>query len=155
MSAQTVRTLSPLAREQARTEARRRAILADILKDPSQSSVELARKHKVHHTTIYRLRAHAGLGATPSASPSESVSGSVDKSEDRSETWGRLLTKKIPLVLRARVLRDLVKSENPVAASRALEMVLESDGLRKKLPAPSSFTSIIVQSSDDVGMSDD
>ena len=55
------------------------------------------------------------------------------------------------MTLRARVMRDLVKSTNPVAAARALEMVLESDGLRKQASAPTVRSVINVVAGDDVG----
>lgn len=70
---------------------------------------------------------------------------------DRSQEWGDLLSRDIPLKLRSRTMRDIIKSNNPVAAARMLELVLESDGLRKKLPEPKVQSTIIVQATDDVG----
>lgn len=125
--------------------AKRKQILDALEGSTNESPTDIAQRLGVHYTTVYRAKRE--LERAKQTDTSE-----ISEGEDRQAVWGRLLSKNVPLKLRARVMRDLVKSSNPVAASRALEMVLESDGLRKKTTEPSKATSIVVSSSDDVGM---
>lgn len=117
-------------------KAKKALILQAMHQEPNLSVRELAERFNAHQSTIYKLKEKLKEG---------------NSEEDRGQLWGRLLSKAVPLALRANVMRDLVKSSNPVAASRALEMVLESDGLRKKVAEPSRQASIVVKASDDVG----
>lgn len=116
-------------------EEKQKAILHALGEDPNASAPALAKRFNVHHSTVYKLK--------------ERLSA-ANGEEDRATKWGRLLSRAVPLALRARTMRDLVKSNNPVAAARALEMVLESDGLRKKASEPKRESVIVVQAGDDV-----
>lgn len=129
----------------------RAAILDTMRSNPALAGYKVAALHNVHPSTVTRLK--AALEATSDNLPPVSRAGEAPAiaSMDRGERWGRLLHRKIPLKLRVNVLHKLLTSENPVSAGRALEIVLESDGLRKKIAAPSTNTSIIVQSTDDLG----
>ena len=121
--------------ERAKLAAVRDAILSDIKASPTVNLRELAALHGVSYDTAYKVRREYEAG---------------NEVEDRAERWGRLLSAAVPLRLRAKTMRDLVKSNNPVAAARALEMVLESDGLRKKASEPKRESVIVVQAGDDV-----
>ena len=68
---------------------------------------------------------------------------------DESSVWGAMISSRIPLSLQAKVLKQMLTSDNPVAQARALELVLESRGLRKKTSEPSKQSSIIVESGGD------
>lgn len=129
-------TLPLTSEARAKAASIREAIIQDLKANPTESLQTLAKRHGASYDTAAKVRRKFEQG---------------NDQRDRSEVWGDLLSKAVPLRMRAKVMRDLVRSNNPVAASRALEMVLESDGLRKKLPEPKVQSTIIVQATDDVG----
>lgn len=113
----------------------REALLTDLATDPSQDLKRLAARHGASYALAYKLRR---------------AIGGANANQDSSEEWGQLLKRDIPLKLRSRTMRDIIKSNNPVAAARMLEIVLDADGLRKKASEPKRESVIVVQASDDV-----
>jgi len=112
------------------------AARAAIQADPNRTDLEIASSLGVSRALVNQQRRKVLITDGPGG---------------EAETWGRLISSHIPLKMQVKVLKDLLQSQNPVAAGRAMELILESRGLRKKISEPSRSASIVVQANDDTG----
>ena len=135
----------------AAAAAIRAAVLKDLESDPAAHVPTLAAKHGISTATVWRYRAAARARAVEAPTAGPNANPQTNEAEDSVVKWARLLRRHVPLRMRAKALEEMIKSGNPVSVGRALEIVLDSDGLRKKLPQSNTAASIVVAAADDLG----